>query len=60
VIIAIGGSRPSRAAWLHDSDRHTPGQVRPALTTRYGLDQATDAMRVLDTGHSTGNAVITQ
>jgi NADPH:quinone reductase-like Zn-dependent oxidoreductase len=34
------------------------GEVRPAITARYGIDQATEALRVLGTGHSTGKAVI--
>jgi NADPH:quinone reductase-like Zn-dependent oxidoreductase len=40
------------------ADLTASGEVRPAITARYGLDQVTDALRVLGTGHSTGKAVI--
>jgi len=34
------------------------GELRPVVTARYTLDQATDALRVLGTGHSTGKAIV--
>jgi NADPH:quinone reductase-like Zn-dependent oxidoreductase len=34
------------------------GDLEPAITARYGLDEVVDAMRVLGTGHATGKAIV--
>jgi NADPH:quinone reductase-like Zn-dependent oxidoreductase len=34
------------------------GEVKPAITARWKLDEAPDALRVLGTGHSAGKAVV--
>ena len=34
------------------------GEIVPAITARYTLDQVADALRVLGTGHSAGKAVV--
>jgi NADPH:quinone reductase-like Zn-dependent oxidoreductase len=39
-------------------DLTASGDLRPAITARYSLDQASEALRVLGAGHSMGKAVI--